>query len=181
MKNIPINEDDSPSLNKKAVQIIVILFVCGIISGLLLSNSFITEANERISRFSEDPRPPNFHDFPLESEPLTTADVIIPTLGVIIVCISAFLLIGLIAVYFKIFLKSTSKYVAGLLFFLLPLFIHSIFSINALRSLFVSSAIPYNQIRESVGFGFGGLGGTLAILSVFEIIGLTILLYLSTE
>jgi uncharacterized membrane protein len=97
------------------------------------------------------------------------------------VCIIAFLLIGLLAVYFKIFLKSTSKYVAGLLFFLIPLFVHSIFSINALRSLFLSPAIPCHHIRESVGFGFGGLGGTLAILSVFEIIVLNILLYLSTE
>ena len=180
MKTIPIIEEKIPSFNKKAVQLIVFLFVCGIISGLLLSNYFITEANEMISRFDE-PRPPNFDDFPFEPDPLTTADVIIPTLGVIIVCISAFLLVGLIAVYLRIFLKSTSKYVAGLLFFLIPLFIHSIFSINALRSLFVSSAIPYYHIRESVGFGFGGLGGTLAILSVFEIIGLTILLYLSTE
>ncbi len=181
MKNIPINEVKLPTFNKKAVTLIVILFACGIVSGLLLSNYFITEANERISSFGEEPRPPNFNDFPLEPEPLTTADVIIPTIGVIIVCVSAFLLVGLIAVYLKIFLKSTSKYVAGLLFFLFPLFIHSIFSINALRSLFVSPAIPYFHIRESVGFGFGGLGGTLAILSVFEIIGLSILLYLSTE
>ena len=83
--------------------------------------------------------------------------------------------------YIKIFLKSSSKYIVGLLFFLVPLFIQSIFSVNTLRSLFVSSAIPYFNIRESIGFGFGGLGGILILVSIFEIIGLGILLYLSSE
>ena len=69
----------------------------------------------------------------------------------------------------------------ALLFFLIPLFIQSIFSINTLRSLFVSPAIPFSHIRESIGFGFGGLGGILVMVSIFEIIGLSILLYLSSE
>jgi hypothetical protein len=67
------------------------------------------------------------------------------------------------------------------LFFLSPLFIQSILSINNLRSLFVSSAIPYPNIHESIGFGFGGLGGIIVIVSIFEIIRLSILLYLSAE
>ena len=83
--------------------------------------------------------------------------------------------------YFKIFLKTKSRYIVGLLFFLIPLFIYSILSINTLRSLFISPAIPYMHIRESIGFGFGGLGGILVMVSVFEIMGLGILLYLSTE
>jgi len=91
------------------------------------------------------------------------------------------LLIGLIVIYIKIFFTTNSKYIVGLLLFLIPLFIQSIFSINTLRSLFVSSAIPYFNIRESIGFGFGGLGGILIMVSIFEIIGLSILLYLSTE
>ena len=89
--------------------------------------------------------------------------------------------IGLVSVYIKIFLKSNSKYIVGLLFFLFPLLIQSIFSVNTLRSLFVSSAIPFKDIRESVGFGLGGLGGILVVLSLFEILGLSILLYLSAE
>lgn len=94
---------------------------------------------------------------------------------------SMFLLIGLIAVYVNIFVKTKSEYIAGLLFFLVPLFIQSIFSVNTLRSLFVSSAIPFSPIRESIGFGLGGLGQILVIVSLFEIVGLSILLYLSTE
>jgi hypothetical protein len=161
--------------------LIVILFICGIVSGLILSSFFINEANERISRFDEETKPFWHQDPNINPVPLTTSDIIIPTLGVIIICITTFLLIGLVSVYFKIFLKSSSKYIVGLLFFLFPLLIQSIFSVNTLRSLFVSSAIPYKNIRDSVGFGLGGLGGILIVLSLFEIIGLSILLYLSTE
>ncbi|GAG23967.1 unnamed protein product, partial [marine sediment metagenome] len=112
---------------------------------------------------------------------LTFSDIILPSMGIIVVCISTYLLAGLIAIYIKIFLKTNSRYIVGLLFFLTPLFMQSIFSVNTLRSLFVSSAIPYRHIRESIGFGIGGLGSILVILSIFEIIGLSILLYLSSE
>ena len=179
MKQIPLN-DKNPEYNKKAIRIIVILIVLGIITGSLLSLVFINEANERIENMEERHKPfPGDLDF--DPQPLSTSDIILPSLGVIIVCISTYLLLGLIIVYIKIFLASSSKYIVGLLFFLIPLFIQSIFSVNTLRSLFVSSAIPYFNIRESIGFGFGGLGGILIMVSIFEIIGLSILLYLSSE
>jgi len=180
MKQMPINEEKIPVYNKKAIRIIVILIVLGIITGILLSFLFINEANQRIENMEEIDRP--FHPGPdFTSQPLQTSDIILPSMGVIIVCISTYLLLGLIIVYIKIFLTTSSKYIVGLLFFLIPLFIQSIFSVNTLRSLFVSSAIPYFNIRESIGFGFGGLGGILIMVSIFEIIGLSILLYLSSE
>jgi hypothetical protein len=181
MKQIPIKDDAIPAFNKKSVGIIVVLIVAGIITGLILSAVFVNEANQRIQHFNneyEQGLPPGF-TFHLDN--LTTSEIIFPTLGVIVVCISMFLLIGLIAVYVKIFVKTKSKYVTGLLLFLAPLLAQSIFSVNTLRSLFVSSAIPNAPIRESIGFGFGGLGGILVIVSLFEIFGLGILLYLSNE
>jgi hypothetical protein len=185
MNKIPINEEKIPTYTKKALKIIIALVFAGILTGLVLSNIFTNEANDRILHFNDEMPPPHgdggFLNFTIRVEPLTTSEIILPTLGVIIVCISTFLLIGLIAVYIKIFVKTKSKYIGGLLFFLVPLLFQSIFSVNTVRSLFVSSAIPYGRIRESIGFGFGGLGGILVIVSVFEIIGLTILLYLSTE
>jgi hypothetical protein len=177
---IPINEKEIPIYNKKTLKIILVLMVCGIVTGLLLSGLFIYEANQRIQNmepngfFMDEP-------FPFSPEPLTTSDIIFPSLGVIIVCITTYLLAGLVIVYIKIFLKTNSKYISGLLFFLTPLFIQSIFSVATLRSLFVSSAIPYQHIRESIGFGPGGFGNILVILSIFESIGLSILLYLSNE
>ena len=41
--------------------------------------------------------------------------------------------------------------------------------------------IPYKNIQQSIGFGFGGLGGIIVMVAIFEIIGLSILLYLSSE
>jgi len=180
MNQIPINEEKILIYNKKAIKIILLLVVFGVITGLILSGIFVNEANERIENMEERDIPFNpFKDF--NPQPLTTSDIILPSLGVIIVCISTYLLIGLIIVYIKIFLKTSSKYIIGLLLFLTPLFIQSILSINTLRSLFTSPAIPYINIRESIGFGMGGLGGVLVLVSIFEIIGLSILLYLSTE
>lgn len=180
MSQIPINEEKNDIYNKKAVKIIVLLLVLGIVTGSVLSYVFIDEANQRIQDMAErdDPYDP-FEN--LNPQLLTTSDIILPSLGVIIICISIYLLLGLIFIYIKIFLKTNSKYIVGLLFFLTPLFIQSILSVNTLRSLFVSSAIPYMHIRESIGFGFGGLGGIIVMVSIFEIIGLSILLYLSSE
>jgi hypothetical protein len=181
IKDIPINEEKIPTYSTKAIKLIVGLLVCGVVTGIVLSSFFVMEANDRILHFNDDFRFPGFSETPPEVEPLATSEIILPGLGVIVVCISMFLLIGLIAVYFKIFMKTSSKYVVGLLFFLVPFLMQSIFSVNTLRSLFVSSAIPYGGIRESIGFGMGGLGQILVIVSLFESIGLSMLLYLSTE
>jgi hypothetical protein len=182
----PIKEVKISTYNKKAICLIVVLIIGGTALGLILSNIFITEANKRIQDIADSLArefgayiPAYFH---IRTTPLTTSEILLPTLGVIVVCISMFLLIGLIAVYIKVFAKTKSKYIGGLLFVLVPLFIESIFLVNTLRSLFISTAIPYGQeIREYIGFEMGGLGQILLIVSLFESIGLCILLYLSSE
>ncbi|PNX46202.1 MAG: hypothetical protein BV457_08110 [Thermoplasmata archaeon M9B1D] len=175
MNQIPIDEEKNVIYNKKAVKIILLLFVFGIVTGLVLSYVFIDEANHRIEywNYMEEMHYPH--------GPLATPDIILPSLGVIIICISIYLLLGLIFIYIKIFLKTNSKYIVGLLFFLTPLFAKSILTVNTLRSLFVSPAITDIDIQQSIGFGFGGLGGIIVMVAIFEIIGLSILLYLSAE
>jgi hypothetical protein len=182
MNENPIKKEKIPTYNKKAIPLVITLVIGGIVLGLILSNIFVTEANDRIQHFADEFGTYVPPDFPFRVTPLTTSEIFLPTLGVIVVCISMFLLIGLIAVYFKIFAKTKSKYIAGLLFFLVPLFFQSIFSVSTLRSLFVSPAIPFGHgIRESIGFEWGGLGQILVVVSIFESIGLSILLYLSSE
>ena len=188
MKQIPINEGKNDIFNKKAVKIILLLLVCGIVTGSILSYVFIDEANKRIDEINEIEQMYNPYPFNVDFTPthLSTSDIILPSMGIIIICISIFFLIGLIIIYIKIFLQTNSKYIVGLLFFLAPLCIQSILSVNTLRSLFVvSSATAFPQqlihIRESSGFGFGGLGSIIVMVSIFEIIGLSILLYLSAE
>ena len=180
MKQMPINENKIPTYNKRAVRSIILLVACGVITGIILSVLFVDEANYRIENFDDEFRRPSM-GYPYDVESLTIDEILFPSFGVIVVCISVYLLVGLIITYIKIFLNTNSKYVVGLLFFLTPLLIQSIIFINALRNLYISSAIPFPQIQRSIGFGLEGLGGIIVIVSVFEIIGLTILLYLSSE
>jgi hypothetical protein len=194
---IPIKEEKISTYNKKAIRLLVVLIIGGIVLGLILSSVFITEANNKIQEFADNfadevaayfggSIPPyiNISEI-IRVTPLTTSEIILPTLGVIVVCISMFLLIGLIAVYFKVFAKTKSKYIIGLFFVLVPLFIESIFLVYTLHSLFASAAIPdiptYRNFGENIGFEMGGLGQILVIVSIFESIGLSILLYLSNE
>lgn len=182
MNETPIKEEKISTYNKKCIRLLIVLVIGGITLGLILSTIFVDEANDRIQHFADEFGTYVPPDFPFRVTPLTSSEIFLPTLGVVVVCISMFLLIGLIAVYFKVFAKTKSKYIGGLLFVLVPLFIESIFLVYTLRSLFVSSAIPFGHgIRESIGFEMGGLGQILVIVSLFESIGLSILLYLSSE
>jgi hypothetical protein len=47
--------------------------------------------------------------------------------------------------------------------------------------LYFSSAFKHDFISNALGFGIGGLGSIISILSIFEIIGLTIMFYLANE
>ncbi|HIG99767.1 MAG TPA: hypothetical protein HA258_04210 [Thermoplasmata archaeon] len=185
----PIKEEKMPTYNKKAIRLIGVMITGGIVLGLILSSIFITETNNKIQEYADEIAelfggniPPFIN---IRITPLTTTEIILPTLGVVIVCISMFLLIGLIAVYFKVYAKTKSKYIFGLFFVLIPLFIESIFLVYALRQLFAFPIIPAlppgPRIGESIGFEWGGLGQILVIISIFESIGLSILLYLSNE
>ncbi len=183
----PIKEDKIPTYNKKSIRLIVMLVIGGTVLGLILSSIFITETNAQIQEYADylselfgGEIPPFIN---VRITPLTTSEIILPTLGVMIVCISMFLLIGLIAVYLKVYAKTKSKYILGLFFVLIPLFIESIFLVYALRQLFilpVLQAFPRGP-GPMIGFEWGGLGQILVIVSIFESIGLSILLYLSNE
>ena len=186
----PIKEEKIPTYNKKSLALISVLLLGGIVLGLILSSIFVAEANNKIQETADELAslfggyiPPFIN---IRVTPLTTAEIVLPTLGVIVVCISMFLLLGLIAVYLKVFAKTKSKYIFGLFFVLIPLLIESIFLVYTLRFLFAFPAIPAiphgpGGIRESIGFEWGGLGQVLVIISIFESIGLSILLYLSNE
>ena len=191
MNETPIKEEKISTYNKKAIRLIAVLVIGGIVLGLILSSFFIIETNDKIQETADyitnllggGTIPPWIK---IRVTPLTTSEIILPTLGVIVVCISMFLLIGLIAVYFKVFTKTKSKYIIGLFFVLVPLFIESIFLVYTLRSLFAYPAIPaFSSTPPNpgpvIGFEMGGLGQILTIISVFESIGLCILLYLSNE
>jgi hypothetical protein len=183
----PIKEEKISTYNKKSIRLIVVLVTGGVILGLILSSIFITETNTRIQEYADEISDLFGGEIPpfvnIRLTPLSTTEIILPTLGVVIVCISMFLLIGLIAVYFKVYAKTKSKYILGLFFVLIPLFIESLFLVYALRQLFTYPVIqPFPPGHgPNIGFEWGGLGQILVIISIFESIGLCILLYLSNE
>ena len=84
MIQIPKNQGKSPEFNKKAIRMIVILFILGILTGMILSFVFINEANQRIQDIENRDRP-YFKNGDFNAEPLSLSDIILPSIGVIIV------------------------------------------------------------------------------------------------
>ncbi|MEF8849011.1 MAG: hypothetical protein V5A68_07765 [Candidatus Thermoplasmatota archaeon] len=205
------NEKKFTVINKKTVLLITVLIALGIITGVILSNFFIIDANQKIKdwnenmeEWSENPgnfswgnwtnnnssndTNSNFNDtnmshnkFDFNLEPISIEDAFFQSIGVISVCITSYLLAGLIITYIKIFLDTRSQYILGLLLVLGPLFVISLFFLNTLRALFFSAALKYSILESVFGFGVLGLGGIITILSIFEIIGFVILLVLSRQ
>jgi flagellar biosynthesis protein FliQ len=112
---------------------------------------------------------------------LSYDDVILPSIAIILLCIVSYIIIALLYTYIKIYKELKSKYIQGLILVLVPLLIFSVFLIRVVKSLYFSSALSFNYINIIFGFGINGLGTIFIILSIFEIIGLSILLHLSME
>jgi hypothetical protein len=217
IERIKPKKTDFVMIGKKTIYVLSVLIILGLVTGLILSNFFYAEANQKIDNYNEKMREwyenwsnyswcnyswsntswgnyssdssslsgsnqssywPNYDPY---LKKLTPSDVILPSLGVISCCISAYLLVGLIVIYIRVFLQSGSSFITGLLFVFIPLFIITIFFVNTLRSLYFSSAFQFDVIGNALGFGIGGLGGIISIISLFEIIGLSILIYLTME
>lgn len=202
IEDIVPKKNDFIIVKKKTIAVITILIVLGLITGLILSNFFYIEANQKIDDYNEYIREEYqiwnnskwfnssssinndtawWSDYDFYLKTLTRSDVIMPSLGVISICIAIYLLVGLIMAYINIFLRSKSSYIAGLMFVFVPLLIISLFLLNTLRALYFSSAMPHSILGSALGFGIDGLGGIISILSLFEIIGFSILLYLTME
>lgn len=201
-------DKNETAINKKSIIIITILIVLGIITGLILSSFFITEANQKIDGWNESVRKwreksSNLTDSDINYtrsvntstvndsstnrsnsgwgfiDEIETINVFLPSVSVILVSINIFLLAGLIVTYVKVYKHTKSRYIIGLELMLIPWFILSLFLINILRSLFFASAVKFDYLANIFGFGVSGLGSMIGIVAAIQIIGLSILLYLS--
>jgi len=160
-------------LTSKAKLVIVFLFVLGIVVGILLSYQFYLEANDKAEEFGHHPG--------WQVEPFSVTHFLEASFGVVLVSITLFLLTGLLAVYIQIYRKTKSNYILGLLLFFIPMMIKTYFDLDNFRTLFWAPAIPFQPVRDSLQFSLGGNGLISIIIPFFEIIGLTIILYLSLE
>lgn len=99
--------------------------------------------------------------------------------AMIFLSIQIMLLVGLFYVYFDSFRKTKSRFLIGLNMFIIVLFIRSILSVVSLHSIATEyiRVIPYVS-RTFLTPGFSVLN---YILYLFEVLALSILLYLSME
>lgn len=207
IENLKPKKNDFITIKKETVAILALLIIFGLITGFILANFFYIEANQKIDEYNDNINKwfqiwnnsaSNNSDWVNSSSPffnqstnnnyyspflqsLTPFDVILLSIGVIAICITIYLKIGIISTYLYIFFKSKSPYIIGLILVFIPLIIISLFLLNMLRALYYSSALEFSILASSLGFGVDGLAAIICIVTLIEIIGLCILFYLTNE
>jgi len=166
MNDIPYTKKITPR-TKALVTICVLIFI-GIIIGYLISIFSL-----QIIRVEID-------ELPIQVDPARiTRSVNYYTGAIILLSIEIILLVGLLYVYYDSYRKTKSRFLIGLNMFIIVLFIRSILSVVSLHSIATEyiRVIPYVS-RTFLTPGFSALN---FILYIFEIVALSILLYLSME
>jgi len=166
MSDIPYTKKISPKT--KAIAIILVLIVIGSIIGYVISifslQIIITELNE----------------LPIHIDAVRiNRSVNYYTGALVCLAVEIMILIGLLYVYYDSYRKTKSRFLIGLNMFVLAFFIRSILSVVSLHTL----ATEYIRVSPYISRTFLTPGFTLLnfIVYVFEIIALSILLYLSME
>jgi MFS family permease len=157
----------------KSLILILSLLFLGLIIGIIVSTLSSPYMLEQI-----EIRPPKIPEFELTEEirsQIVSSFFIITT----ILCINITLLFGLLCVYIKTYRRTKSRYLVGFSLFIGVLLAKSIVFLAAstpLLSEYVRAAPGY------IGVMRGSIFGPFAIyFTIFEIIAMCILLYLSTE
>ncbi len=147
MSDIPYKQTIHPKT--KAVVFIIVLFIIGLVIGLIISGISFEYAKSKGRNFEQ-----------------RTTRMLANwyALNTIIICINISFLLGLLIIYIDTFKKTHSSFMLGLLLFISVLFVQSIVSLPLLHAAF----------GETIS-----LSGTLP--NLFEMIALSILLYLSME
>ena len=143
----------------KAIGIIFLLVVIGLILGVVISQLSISYASDKLSE--------RYGELNQRIQMLINAFKDMYILATSIICINILLLLGLLGIYVDSFRKTKSSFLFGLLLFIGVLFIQSVLSLPILQST----------------LGFGGYDMSLigVLPNLFETIALVILLYLSME
>jgi len=156
------------NLKKKPIIIIFGLIILGIITGYIISafslQIIITELNK----------------LPIKIDPIRINRSINYYTGAFVcVAVEILLLIGILYVYFNSYRKTKSWFLLGLNMFILALFIRSVLSVISIQNIATEHIriSPYIS-RTFLTPGFNELN---FVAYAFEIIALSILLYLSME
>lgn len=166
MNDIPYTKKITPRM-KAFVTIFGLIFI-GIIIGYLVSIFSLQIIRTEIA------------ELPIQVDPTRiTRSINFYTGALVFLSIEIILLVGLLYVYYDSYRKTKSRFLIGLNMFIIVLFIRSILSVVSLHSIAMEyiRVIPYVS-RTFLTPGFSVLN---FILYSFEIIALSILLYLSME
>lgn len=98
-----------------------------------------------------------------------------------ILCMSIAVIIALVISYVRIYVSTRSRYIGALLLFFVPALIKSVFSLRTVYALIRILANNSETITQDFGFTQSGFGGLFVIVTIFELIAASTLLYLSME
>lgn len=166
MNDIPYTTKINPKT--KAVIVILGLIFLGIILGYV------------ISLFSLQIILNEIENLPVQIDSVRiNRSIIFYTGALILISIEITLLMGLLYGYYDSYRKTKSRFLIGLNLFIIALLIRSVLSVISLYTIATDfiRVIPYVS-RTFLTPGFSGLN---FVLSIFEIIALSILFYLSME
>ena len=166
MKEIPYTHKISPKM--KAIIVIISLVLIGVIIGFIISTiglGFIREVLQTLNIQPTDAQERRF----------TT----LYTASIVINCIDATLLVGILFLYIDSYRKTKSSFLMGLTFFIGVLLSRSILSLVTIQSLFTEYIHLLPSLANAISTT--GIGSFSFLLNVFEIIAISILLYLSME
>ena len=167
MKDFPYKNTISPKA--KGLIVIASLIFIGIIVGFIFSTIEFNFIKDTIQQSGYQVTAIQERRFSL-----------LYTVSMIINCVDIILLMGSLWIYLDSYRKTKSSFMLGLTFFISVLFTRSIVTLVTIHSLFIEyvRAIPVLTKAFVIGGGFGTFS---FFLNVFEIIAISILLYLSME
>jgi len=167
MKELPYK--NTISQKSKSLIVIMSLIFIGIIVGLIFATIGSNSIRDAIQQSGYETTDIQERRFSL----IYTASTIINWVDLI-------LLIGILWIYFDSYRKTRSGFMLGLTFFIGVLFTRSLVTLVTIHSLFIEyvRAIPLLTKAFIIGGGFGTFS---FFLNIFEIIAISILLYLSMD
>ena len=167
MKNFPYKNTISPK-TKRLIVIASFIFI-GIIVGVIFSTVGFNAIKDAIQQSGYETTVIQERRFSL-----------LYTISMIINCVDIILLIGILWIYLDSYRKTKSSFMLGLTFFIGVLFTRSLVTLVTIHSLFIEyvRAIPLLTKTFVIGGGFGTFS---FFLNIFEIIAISILLYLSMD
>lgn len=159
----------------RTILFILVFVIIGIIAGKLVGIVSSPYLLENIERPDDPHMPPPFELSEDQKQAIITGYTNVS----MILCVEIALLLGLIYVFFRTYLKTRSRYLIGYMLFVGVFFVKSVAYFLAMTPLFTN---PIRQTPLAIDPLLRGFFGPFGIyFTFFEILAICILIYLSRE